>query len=247
MDEATRARAEAMYDAEMLEFAQQIADQVQSFLIALRAIARGDAPGGHAVSLLLLEVSQVLLAGGRLGVHEDFQPVEQYEPDAGPDPDLDELRLRLAVLLEGIDAFTEVFDPYVDPPELVSSLRLRRPDLDRGLTRARPAALQVRTGARGAVVVAVLLRQLLGRRGQRGAACAAVGRSRTTGSTRSSRASRRPWRQPSSFSTESRLRRKTSGFCRVCRVTHGEDLAVDRCSRVPLALRYPFGQAAARR
>lgn len=122
MDEVTRARAEAMYDAELLEFAQQIADQVQSFLIALRAIARGDAPGGHAVSLLLLEVSQVLLAGGRLGVHEDFQPVEQYEPDAGPDPDLDELRLRLAVLLEGIDAFTEVFDPYVDPPELVSSL-----------------------------------------------------------------------------------------------------------------------------
>ena len=55
-------------------------------------------------------------------MHEDFQPVEQYEPDAGPDPDLDELRLRLAVLLEGIDAFTEVFDPYVDPPELVSSL-----------------------------------------------------------------------------------------------------------------------------
>ena len=122
MDEVTRARAEAMYDAELLEFAQQIADQVQSFLIALRAIARGDAPGGHAVSLLLLEVSQVLLAGGRLGVHEDFQPVEQYEPDAGPDPDLDELRLRLAVLLEGIDAYTEVFDPYVDPPELVSSL-----------------------------------------------------------------------------------------------------------------------------
>jgi hypothetical protein len=122
MDEATRARVEAMYDAELLEFAQQIADQVQSFLIALRAIARGDAPGGHAVSLLLLEVSQVLLAGGRLGVHEDFQPVEQYEPDAGPDPDLDELRLRLALLLEGVDAFTEVFDPYVDPPELVSSL-----------------------------------------------------------------------------------------------------------------------------
>ena len=112
----------AALDPEQQEFALQIADQIESFLIALRALARGDAPGGHAISLLLLEVSQVLLAGGRLGVHEDFQPVEEYEPDAGPDPDLDELRLRLAVLLEGVDAFTEVFDPYADPPELMQSL-----------------------------------------------------------------------------------------------------------------------------
>jgi hypothetical protein len=64
----------------------------------------------------------VLLAGGRLGVHTDFEPVEKYEPDAGPDPDLDTMRLRLAVLLEGVDAYSEVFDPYVDPPEMVSSL-----------------------------------------------------------------------------------------------------------------------------
>jgi Domain of unknown function (DUF5063) len=104
------------------EFAQQIADQVESFLLALRAIARGEATGGEAISLLLLVVSQVLLAGGRLGVQEDFLPQEEYEPDPGPDPDLDEMRHRLAVLLGGVDAYTEVFDPYVDPPELVSSL-----------------------------------------------------------------------------------------------------------------------------
>ena len=104
------------------EFAQQIADQVESFLLALRAIARGEATGGEAISLLLLVVSQVLLAGGRLGVQEDFLPQEEYEPDPGPDPDLDGMRHRLAVLLGGVDAYTEVFDPYVDPPELVSSL-----------------------------------------------------------------------------------------------------------------------------
>jgi uncharacterized protein DUF5063 len=108
--------------SDLEDFAQQIADQVESFLIALRAIARGDAADGQAISLLLLEVSQVLLAGGRLGVHEDFTPADEYEPDAGPDPDLDALRLRLAVLLEGVDAYTEVFDPYVDPPELAPSL-----------------------------------------------------------------------------------------------------------------------------
>ncbi len=108
-------------DAETEEFAQQIADQVESFLIALRAIARGEAMGGAAVSLLLLVVSQVLLAGGRLGVQADFELSEEYEPDAGPDPDLDEMRHRLALLLEGVDDYTEVFDPYVDPPEMVSS------------------------------------------------------------------------------------------------------------------------------
>jgi Domain of unknown function (DUF5063) len=113
---------EPVVHSDLEDFAQQIADQVESFLLALEAIARGETTGGRAVSLLLLEVSQVLLAGGRLGVHTDFTPVEKYEPDAGPDPDLDAMRLRLAVLLEGVDAYSEVFDPYVDPPEMVSSL-----------------------------------------------------------------------------------------------------------------------------
>jgi hypothetical protein len=109
-------------DSDLEDFALQIADQVESFLLALRAIARGDAADGQAISLLLLEVSQVLLAGGRLGVHADFTPADEYEPDAGPDPDLDVMRLRLALLLESVDAYTEVFDPYVDPPELAPSL-----------------------------------------------------------------------------------------------------------------------------
>jgi hypothetical protein len=113
---------DAGLDSDLEDFAQQIADQVESFLLALRAIARGDAADGEAISLLLLEVSQVLLAGGRLGVHADFTPADEYEPDAGPDPDLDALRLSLAVLLESVDAYTEVFDPYVDPPELAPSL-----------------------------------------------------------------------------------------------------------------------------
>jgi hypothetical protein len=108
--------------SDLEDFAQQIADQVESFLLALQAIARGETTGGHAVSLLLLEVSQLLLAGARLGVQTDFETVEKYQPDAGPEPDLDAMRLRLAVLLEGVDAYTEVFDPYVDPPEMAPSL-----------------------------------------------------------------------------------------------------------------------------
>lgn len=96
------------------EFAQQIADQVESFLVALQAIAGGDDPG-RAVPLLLLEVSQVLMAGARLGVQTDFTPVEEFQPDAGPDPDLDGLRLNLAKMFGGVDVFSEVFDPYGEP------------------------------------------------------------------------------------------------------------------------------------
>ena len=105
--------------SDLEDLAQGVADQVESFLLALREIARSDDPG-RAVPLLLLEVSQLLLAGGRLGVQSDFVPHEPWEPDTSPDEDLDELRERLAELLADINAFTEVFDPYADPPELVT-------------------------------------------------------------------------------------------------------------------------------
>ena len=77
------------------EFAAQIADQVESFLIALKAVAAEGNPG-TGISLLLLEISQLLLAGARLGAQVDFTPEEDYQPDVGPDADLDGLRLRLA-------------------------------------------------------------------------------------------------------------------------------------------------------
>ncbi len=109
-------------DPETEELAQQVADQVESFLLAVREISQYEVSSGQAISLLLLVVSQVLAAGGQLGVQADFLPSEEYEPDPGPDPDMDDMRLRLALLLEGVDAYTQVFDPYVDPPELVSSL-----------------------------------------------------------------------------------------------------------------------------
>ena len=100
------------------DFAAEIADQVESFVIAVREIARGHEPGG-AVALLLLEVSQLLLAGGRLGAIGDVVPTDRFEPDAGPDPDIDELRERLAELLGPIDRYVEVFDPYEEPPSAV--------------------------------------------------------------------------------------------------------------------------------
>jgi Domain of unknown function (DUF5063) len=94
------------------DFAVQIADQVESFILSVTEVAKGDEPSS-AVPYLLLEVSQLLLAGGRLGAHEDIVPDERYEPDIGPEPDVDELRERLAALLDPVDVYSEVFDPYV--------------------------------------------------------------------------------------------------------------------------------------
>src|SRR5688572_32531876 len=114
----TEMTGSAQLDGETEDFAQQIADQVESFLLALKAIARED-DGGRAISLLLLEISQVLLAGARLGAQVDFEPRSEYQPDVGPDADLDDMRLRLAKLLGGVDTYSFVFDPY--DPDVVDS------------------------------------------------------------------------------------------------------------------------------
>ena len=100
-----------MTTTEFEELGQQIADSVESFLVSLQAISREES-AGSAVPLLLLEVSQVMLAGARLGVQIDFLPPEQYQPDVGPEPDLDDMRMRLAELIGNADTYSHNFDPY---------------------------------------------------------------------------------------------------------------------------------------
>ncbi len=122
-------------DPDTDEFAQQIADQVESFLISLRAIAvEGDA--GRAISLLLLEISQVLLAGARLGAQQDFTPRAEYQPDVGPEAEMDEMRMRLAEMLGDLDTYSYVFDPYVPDvleSQLSDDLTSIASDLENGL------------------------------------------------------------------------------------------------------------------
>ena len=110
----------AQLDGETEDFAQQIADQVESFLLALKAIAREN-DGGRAISLLGLVICLVVLGGARVGAQRDFTPRAEYQPDVGPDPDLDAMRLRLARMLDNVDTYSFEFDPY-DPERVTSQL-----------------------------------------------------------------------------------------------------------------------------
>lgn len=121
MSEPVRAVVGSSAD-EYAEFAADIAGQVEGFLVAVREIARGDDPES-TLPLLLLQISQLALAGGRLGAISDVVPDQRFEPDPGPDPDVDELRHRLAELLEPVDVYWEVVDP-VDSARGADEFRL---------------------------------------------------------------------------------------------------------------------------
>lgn len=107
-------------DDDLGDFTIEIADQIESFCVAVREIAAAEDPD-YAISLLLLETSQLLLAGGRLGAISDVVPDERFEPDSGYDPDVEGLRTSLANLLEPIDEHAALFDPYGDEPEVFTS------------------------------------------------------------------------------------------------------------------------------
>ena len=120
---------------ELEEFAQQITDAVESFLLSVQAMSREE-NAGTVVPLLLVEVSQILFAGARLGAQRDFTPTEKYQPDVGPDPDLDAMRLRLARLLDPVDTYTYNFDPYapdIVEAQLSDDLTIIAADLANGL------------------------------------------------------------------------------------------------------------------
>lgn len=125
-----------MTDSELEDFGQQIADACEAFLLGLRAISVEEDGDGAVVPLLLLEVSQLLLAGARLGAQQDFEPATQYQPDVGPDPDLDAMRMRLAEKLGELDTYAHNIEPY-DPdtvPSLISDdLTLIATDVANGL------------------------------------------------------------------------------------------------------------------
>jgi hypothetical protein len=96
--------------------ADQIASNVKNFIDGVDALARGG--GDETVPMLLLEVSQILLAGAQLGASRDVILPGNWEPEVGDDPDLDALRTGLARRLVDCDEYAEVFDPYKDTSRL---------------------------------------------------------------------------------------------------------------------------------
>ena len=97
-----------MSDAQL---AQDVALDARSFLETLEAVAAGEA-GAQAISLLLLDVARICVAGAQLGALTDIVLESNVEPVVPPAPDIDALRVRLAEELEPVDEYTEVFDPY---------------------------------------------------------------------------------------------------------------------------------------
>ena len=97
-------------DDTLAPVADDTAREARTYLQALTEVAAGGQPE-TALPVLLLSVSQVLVTGARLGAIADVVPREQFEPDAGPDPNVDPLRQALANLLEGLDDYADVVDP----------------------------------------------------------------------------------------------------------------------------------------
>lgn len=106
------AAAPTVPDEELIALADSIASDAATFVAAVESIASGAQPAA-AVSVLILELSAVLMAGARLGAHQDIVPNGRYEPDAGREPDTDGLRMALAEQFNEVDEYLEVFDPYV--------------------------------------------------------------------------------------------------------------------------------------
>lgn len=99
-----------MSDAQL---AQDVALDVRSYLETLEAVAAGEA-GDQAISLLLLDVARICVAGAQLGALTDVVLESNVEPVVPPAPDIDALRVRLAEELDPVNEYTEVFDPYGD-------------------------------------------------------------------------------------------------------------------------------------
>ena len=79
----------------------------------MEALARGG--GDETVPLLLLEVSQILLAGAQLGASRDVVLPGNWEPEVGDDPDLDALRTGLATpAVRGSTSTPRCSTPYAD-------------------------------------------------------------------------------------------------------------------------------------
>ena len=91
--------------------ADQIAANVKNFIDGVDALARTG--GDETVPMLLLEVSQILLAGAQLGASRDVILPGNWEPQVSDDPDL-LWRVGVAVWERYNGPYTEEMRPFVE-------------------------------------------------------------------------------------------------------------------------------------
>ncbi|GAB2450070.1 DUF5063 domain-containing protein [Xylanimonas ulmi] len=122
--------------SDLREIAEKTQAQVRAFLSTVMEVASGSAPGAE-LSLLLLATSDLLGCGAHLAAITDVVPAERFEPDAGPDTDVDPLRAALAQMFDGFDDYVEVVDPVlgaeIGPATLSGDLACVVEELARGL------------------------------------------------------------------------------------------------------------------
>lgn len=107
--------------AEIAELAADTGVEVQNFLTTIREVAAGQS-ADTALPVLLLAVSQLQLAGARLGAMVDVVPQERFEADAGPEADLEAVRTGLRQLLGGVDEYVDLEDPLLSGEVVPGSL-----------------------------------------------------------------------------------------------------------------------------
>lgn len=92
--------------------AQEMHREVETYFASLEEVASGEA-AESALPLLLLSVGQLCASGARLGAMVDVVPDERFEPDAGPELDLERVRTALHELLGGLDGYCDLEDPVL--------------------------------------------------------------------------------------------------------------------------------------
>ena len=93
------------------DFAVQIADQIESFIVAVTEVAKGDEPDRPSLSCSWRSPSCCWRAAGSARTRTSSRTSATSRTSARSRTS-DDLRERLAVLLEPIDVYSEVFDPY---------------------------------------------------------------------------------------------------------------------------------------
>jgi hypothetical protein len=120
-------------DSELGRLCELTAHEASSFLNAVTEVASGSSPD-TAIPVLTLALSQVLVAGARLGAIQDVVLTDRFEADAGPDDDADPLRDGLSNLFTGIDEYADVVDPLTTGELTTGSLSNDLADIAVALT-----------------------------------------------------------------------------------------------------------------